>query len=311
MVWLYVYLHVEFNIQPFRWCQHVCQILPDSVDLPLQLTNQHGDEVEMMKDTAIIWPWDFFSYLWGEGKFLQWVADNPKDAGERTTEYWKHCENLDFFQRIGLPPERFGSCVPLFFHTDGVKIYKNQKAWVYSISSACRKGQSILTKMVFILVREAMIIKGKSHDAIGKIVGYIVDTLMTGKFPTHDHLGCKFPLGSKQDIRAGQAFAGGWSMAFAGFKGDWEARAIVHKLTRYYRTTFICEHCMASYKPEFTFADFTPNANSQLVRFSHDDFLMLNPPADQSSWLCVKGWTKDRNLEDAYTSTCYEWMTFR
>ena len=185
-----------------------------------------------------------------------------------------------------------------FFHTDGVKIYKSQKAWVYSISSACRKGQSLLTKLVFILIREAMIIKGKSHDSIGRLVGYIVDTLMTGKFPTHDHLGCKFSPGSEQELRAGQDFAGGWSMAFAGFKGDWEARAIVHKLTRYYRTTFICEHCMASYKPEFTFADFRPDANSQLVRFSHNDFLMLNPPHDQSSWVCVKGWTKDRNLEE-------------
>ena len=176
---------------------------------------------------------------------------------------------------------------------------KVKKAWVYSMSSTCRKGTSISTKLVFILLREAEIIKGRSHDAVGKLVGYIVDTLMTGAFPLLDHEGNKFAQGSVQSQRAGQAFAGGWSMAFAGFKGDWEARAMVHKLTRYYRTTFICEHCMASYKDEFTFGDFRPNANSQVIRFSHDDFLMLNPPNDQSSWTCVKGWTKDRNLEEA------------
>ena len=220
-----------------------------------------------MKDTAIIWPWDFFSYLWSQGKFLQWVADKPKDASARTTEYWTQGEGLDFFRRIGLPPERYGSTVPLFFHTDGVKIYKNQKAWVYSCSSARRKGQSILTKLVFIILRETMMIKGKSHDAVGKLVGYIVDTLMTGCFPTHDFLGQKFQPGSPQEKRAGQAFAGGWSMAFAGFKGDWEARALVHKLTRYYRTTFICEHCMASYKPEFTFADFSPQCKFTAATF--------------------------------------------
>jgi len=253
----------------------------------------------MMKATAVIWPWDFFAYLWRTGKFLQWVSDDPKKAGHRTKEYWTHCEGLDFFGRIGLPRERYESCVPLYFHTDGVKIYKSQKAWVYSMSSTCRKGTSISTKLVFILLREAEIIKGRSHDAVGKLVGYIVDTLMTGAFPLLDHEGNKFAQGSVQSQRAGQAFAGGWSMAFAGFKGDWEARAMVHKLTRYYRTTFICEHCMASYKDEFTFGDFRPNANSQVIRFSHDDFLMLNPPNDQSSWTCVKGWTKDRNLEEA------------
>ena len=94
----------------------MCKINPDSVDIPLAVTNENGDEIEMMKDTAVIWPWDFFSYLWGKGKFLQWVADNPKKAGERTSEYWTHCEGLEFFQRIGLPRERYGTCVPLFSH---------------------------------------------------------------------------------------------------------------------------------------------------------------------------------------------------
>lgn len=143
-----------------------------------------------------------------------------------------------------------------------------------------------------------MVIKGKSHDAVGKLIGYMVDVMMTGCFPSVDHEGNVFPQGSPQSQRAGAPFASGWSMAFAGFKGDWEARVIVHKLTRYYRTTFICEHCMASYKPEFTFADFRLNANSQSKRFTHREFLMLGPPDDQSSWAHVRGWTKDRNLED-------------
>ena len=252
----------------------------------------------MMKDTAVIWPWDFFDYLNSSGKFLQWVSDDPSQASARTTEYWEHCEGLDFFPRLGLSPNEYSSCVPLFFHTDGVKIYKNQKAWVYSLSSTCRKGTSMSTKLAFLIMRENMVIKGKSHDAVGKLIGYMVDVMMTGCFPSVDHEGNVFPQGSPQSQRAGAPFASGWSMAFAGFKGDWEARVIVHKLTRYYRTTFICEHCMASYKPEFTFADFRLNANSQSKRFTHREFLMLGPPDDQSSWTHVRGWTKDRNLED-------------
>jgi len=74
--------------------------------------------------------------------------------------------------------------VPLFVHADGVKIYKNQKAWVYSISSANRKGASIKTKLVVILLRENRIIKEKSHDAIGTLFGYIMNNMRSGKFPS-------------------------------------------------------------------------------------------------------------------------------
>lgn len=38
----------------------MCKINPGSVDIPLAVTNANGDEIEMMKDTAVIWPWDFF-----------------------------------------------------------------------------------------------------------------------------------------------------------------------------------------------------------------------------------------------------------
>ena len=287
-----------WTLHSLRWCKVVCFIQPSSVEIPLLVTTSDGDELEMMKDTAIIWPWDFFAYLWKNGKFLQWIADDPDQAADRNIEYWNHCEGLEFFDQLQLSPDQYGSCVPVFFHTDGVKIYKNQKAWVYSMSSACRKGPSMSTKMVFILVRDAMVVKSKTHDAIGRLAGYIMDTLMTGRFPTRDSEGNPFPPGTQSAERAGQYFAGGYCMAFAGFKGDWEARVIVHKLKRSYRSTFICEHCMASYKEDFTFADFRPTARSQAIRFSHNEFLMLNLMDDQSAWTSVKGWTKDRNLEE-------------
>lgn len=251
-----------------------------------------------MKDTAVIRPWDYFNYLWNSNKFLQWASDIPSQASSRTTEYWDHCRDLEFFKQLNLQPSDFQSCIPIYYHTDGVKVYKQQKAWVYSISSACRKGASMSTKLVFIIVRDSMIIKGRTHDAIGQLAGYITDTLMTGRFPLVDHEGNSFAPGTTAALRAGEPYCGGWTMAFAGFKGDWEAKAIIHKMTRYYRTTFICEHCLASYKKEFTFGDFRPTAKSQSVRFSHSQFLMMNPPNDQSMWRTVKGWTKERNLEE-------------
>ena len=281
-----------------RFCKEVCSIQPKTVDIPLVITDDQGDDFETMKDIAVIWPWDFFAYLWNSGKFLQWVSDDPTEAGFRTTQFWEHCEGLEFFNQLGLDASQYASCVPVSFHADGVKIYKNQKAWIYSLSSSCRKGPSMSTKLVYIMVRDNQVIKGKTHDSIGKLTGYIMDILSTGKFPHYDFDGSEFPAGSPESRRAGATFAGGWTFGFSAFRGDWEARVIIHKLTRYYRTTYICEHCMASYKNDFSFADFKTTAASQLVRLSHSDFLALNPVHDQSSWTSVRGWTKDRNLEE-------------
>ena len=69
-------------------------------------------------------------------------------------------------------------------------------------------------------------------------------------------------------------------------------------MQRHYNATWICEHCLASRQDAFTFGDFREEAACLRVRFSHEDFLMLNNPSKQSSWVCVEGWTKDRNLED-------------
>ena len=154
------------------------------MEIPLKVTNQHGDEIEVMDcSTSILWPWDFLAWMWEAGVFLQWVSDDPLAASDRTVEYWSHCTHLDFFQRLDIQPDQFGTTIPLYFHADGVKIYKAQKAWVYSVSSACRKGASLKTKLVIIILRESRTIKEKSHDAIGNLMGYITKTLMSGCFP--------------------------------------------------------------------------------------------------------------------------------
>jgi hypothetical protein len=268
------------------------------VEIPLKVTNQHGDEIEVMDcSTSILWPWDFLAWMWEAGVFLQWVSDDPLAASDRTVEYWSHCTHLDFFQRLDIQPDQFGTTIPLYFHADGVKIYKAQKAWVYSVSSACRKGASLKTKLVIIILRESRTIKEKSHDAIGNLMGYITKTLMSGCFPRVKPNGSPFEPGSPEALRGGKPYAGGWCGAFAGFKGDWEARVVIHKSKRNYLSTWICDHCMASRLPDFTFGDFRMNANCLNHRFTHEEYMILQGEK-QSSWKSVPGWTKDRNLED-------------
>ena len=290
---------------PGRWCQNVCTVHPGQVEIPLKVTNTQGDEVEVMEcPTNILWPWEILHWLWKSGNFLQWVADDPDTASDRVEDYWNHCSHLDFYKRLELSPSQHRTTVPVFFHADGVKIYKSQKAWVYSFSSACRKGPSIRTKLVIILLRENRIIKEASHDAVGKLIGYIMDTLMTGRFPTHGPDGTCFDPGSPEQTRAGHKICGGWTLCFAGFKGDCEAKYIIHKSKRFYNATYICDHCLASRDPNFTFGDFRLSANCLSHRFTHEEYMILQGNK-QSSWRYVKGWTKDRNLEDLGSNQVY------
>ena len=204
-------LNFQGLLHPFRWCEDACSLTPGETEIPLNVTNSEGDEVPMNYPVSCIWPWDILAWLWNQGHFLQWVCDEKEKASEKVLEYWQHCSDagLEFFERLELPESQWSTCVPLFFHTDGVKIYRNQKAWIYSYSSGCRKGLSTETKLVFLLLREAMIIKDQSHDQVGALVGYVCRTLMTGRYPHTNEHGASFPKGSQEEKRAGSFFAGG------------------------------------------------------------------------------------------------------
>lgn len=143
--------------------------------------------------------------------------------------------------------------------------------------------------------------KPHSHDAVGKIIGYVCRVLATGCFPTLDISGQPFPEGSREFDLAGKPFASAsteghcWRAAFCAWKGDLEARAQIHKLTRNYMANWICEHCAAGRL--ISFGDFSANAAWKDARFNHQQFLMMTPDNKRSAWLHVPGWTKDRNLD--------------
>ena len=50
--------------------------------------------------------------------------------------------------------------MPIAWHVDGVKMYRNPKAWIHSYSSVIKKKHDSLTnKMVLLLVRGHILIK--------------------------------------------------------------------------------------------------------------------------------------------------------
>ena len=152
--------------------------------------------------------------------------------------------------------------------------------------------------MVLVL-RETLVIKFKTHDAIGRLIGYIMDCLLTGLYPEKDWNGSDFHPGSVQAQRAGTPFAGGWRVAFAGFKSDLEARVLIHKFVQNWTSTAMCERCPASRLcGEYSFGDFRLDDAYLRDAYSHEDYLRTCPASRLSAWTHVRGWEIHRNLED-------------
>lgn len=253
----------------------------------------HGDV-----EASVLWPWDMLHWLFTAGKFNQWVSDDPGLAPDKVAQYWRRCRHLEFFQELQLDERDFDRTVPIFWHTDGVRVYRAQKAWIYSYSSACRKGESIQTKLVYTLIHETSIRKFCTHDCVAKHIGYITDVLATGRFPLADENGHPFAEGTPQCLKAGTPIAGRWLFRFAGFKGDWEARAICHKFERNYASKNICELCPASRSGENSFGNFHPDAPYRSVSWTHEEYIGMCSRHRVSAWTHVRGWRRERNLED-------------
>ena len=177
-----------------RWCRQVCTVQVGETAIPLKVSTKSGDEVNVEAcPTSILWPWDILHWMWKKGTFFGWVADEQNTASARCEDYWNHCTHLDFYARLQLEANQHRTTVPVFFHADGVRTYKAQKAWIYSFSSACRKGPSTKNKTCAVGNR---VIKDKTHDAIGKLMGYITSTMQSGQFPDRQPDGSPFAEGS-------------------------------------------------------------------------------------------------------------------
>ncbi|CAE7199337.1 pif1 [Symbiodinium natans] len=203
------------------------------------------------------WPWDALNWLYRTDKLFSWASNDTDRVHEECDAYWRKLakESMD----VKGPDARM--TFPLNWHADGVRVYKQQKCWVYSYSCALKKGPSLSSKLMLLLVREPLLRKPDTHDAIGKVIGWIQRVLQTGLFPPTDFMGSAWPPDSLEAARANLPFAGGYKCAFSAFKGDWEARAVIHKLQRSYNHNNICEHCPASKLDNgFNYRDFSLNA---------------------------------------------------
>jgi hypothetical protein len=126
---------------------------------------------------------------------------------------------------LDLDGEKKRLTVPISWHTDGVRIFKQQKAWIYSFSSALKKGPSLESKLLFLVIRDSLLVKHDSHDAVATIIAWVHRALAEGRFPAADASGQPWAANTREAQQAGSLFASGRCFAFSSFRGDWEARA--------------------------------------------------------------------------------------
>ncbi|CAE7521097.1 unnamed protein product [Symbiodinium sp. CCMP2592] len=301
LCWLFRAIQLtEFYVKfAAEWYSTIAEIPEGWVGLPLRVSEKDGTAVDEVRDTAITWPWDVLNWLHRNDKLFQWASNdpNPDKVQAMNTEYWTRLGNEESVKLLDLKDP--ATTFPIFWHADGVRVYKHQKCWVYSYSCALKKGPSLSSKLLLLLVRETLLVKPRTHDRIGEVVGWIQRVLQSGKYPDKDINGQSWPIGSREEGLANLEFAGGYKFAFSAFKGDWEARVLIHKLQRSYNHTNICEHCPACKSNNaFNYRNFSPDAAYLDVSFTHAQYLLMTPPEFHSSWLNVPGWTKDRNLEE-------------
>ena len=239
----------------------------------------------------------FASLGWGQVLLKHIDIDVCLASVGHPQDFWNHVKDEDFVQSLDLSQP--SKTIPLAFHVDGVKVYKNQKVWVYSYSSMVRKrGNSLENKTVLAIVRDSMLAKPHAHDAMARVIAFICKTLSTGLYPLCDWKGNPWPSNSREHALAGTPLHvmmdGAVHLRLS--RGTWKLESW---FTRWFETTWQIWFVNIA-RLENCWAMLTSGRNAPWtsVRFSHQEFLDLNPPNRQSAWTNIPGWTKDRNLED-------------
>ena len=127
------------------------------------------------------------------------------------------------------------------------------------------------------------------HKRVAEIVSWSMGHAASARGPTHSEDTTPFSSAWRHSL-ANMQLAGGWRLAYLGFKSDMKARAEAHRFDRYYLCDFICEACMAQKakrKSTCPFTDFSPGAAHRLTKISHETY--LRTAKHVSPWQAMPG----------------------
>ncbi|CAE7776529.1 unnamed protein product, partial [Symbiodinium necroappetens] len=158
--------------------------------------------------------------------------------------------------------------IPIAVHGDEVPIAGIGKQWskkLLNVSWSSLLGESS-TKSTqywcFGLIEKTGIKEGPkaTMQQLWKIFAWSLTALWLGYWPTRDHEGRRFPAGSIQAERAGQALAGGFYGVLWSLIGDLDYFTQILQLPNYNNATMPCPLCRASLSGNLTWSNFSSTA---------------------------------------------------
>lgn len=194
--------------------------------------------------------------------------------------------------------------IPLFFHQDGLEVFRDFEANMWMYQSGLTKGDTVETKFFLAMIwQEQMSSKAVRlyvNRCICKYIDYCVGVCETGVGPDKGFCEETFPSGSPQDKMRGKLMFNGWRFVFAGWKGDGKARKVENNFPRAWDCTYICSDCAAtqpfkSAPLALMYTHFRLDAPWRDTPISHTLYMETD---GSSPWALVRGWHKDLVYRD-------------
>ena len=166
----------------------------------------------------------------------QWRLSMEGDhAPGRAEAYWQRFEHMAWsrahpgvqnLKQTG----RLNCTIPLFFHQDGVEIFRDVEANVWSWASALTLGNDVETKLPLCIAWEEDMPDKKLRLGVNRVVcqyiNYCVACMEDGRWPERGFYDEPLTAGKRGRMK-GQPLCGDrWRALFAGWKGDGKARKV-------------------------------------------------------------------------------------
>ena len=164
------------------------------------------------------------------------------------SNFWDHAVNLDWalahpgVQRLRAE-SLLGKTVPLFFHQDGVEIFRDAEANIWSWGSALSSQNSADTKFCLGFVWEVAMpnkrVRFEVNQEFCKFIDWCLNICESGLGPQRGFYGEDFAPNSAHAALRGKVLFNGLRAIYAGWKGDGKARKNENNFARAWECTYI------------------------------------------------------------------------
>ena len=211
----------------------------------------------------------------------------------------KDCEPWSDHPVLHGPGVDLSSLIGFTLRMDGAEMFRNDEYLVYSFSSCFAAGGMIQDVLMYkypicVLAErevESDALLSAANAAIADLVAWSFGLAEAGIMPTAGFYGEE--LSGFRKRFAGEQIAGRWRGAYFSTKADLKARKQMHRFTRYYRCTQLCDQCMAEQfkgtSRHLHYTNMAEDAGYSMSKISHNLYLNMDA-SNLSPWRNVRGW---------------------